>query len=611
MKRIWFKKILSLLLLLLILVPQIGVSAGPSVSSSISSSRKVINPGQSVSLSASARARDCKIGFFGVYGDGEGWLVYRNNVGGMSTSWSGLWHPPRRPGTYTAYVSVTGVDDKGRVVCSDKSLVSVRVNAPPSVSLIAEPEVVYEGDYVSIQVHSEDSDGSITELTVKIGDETLYQGPEPNWSGSWCTSSPGNYTIVAMARDNNGACSSTSKLVQVKKKEEQTPSPIPSSTPSPTPSPPSSSSTTSEPSSGEEKNQPPLLYMEVRPREVYLGEEVEISVLANDSDGFVVRLIVQAGEEVLYDGPASKWNGSWFPSSPGAYEIVSRALDDSGNWTNKFFLVRVKSEGLGENSDPSIEIWLNSTQVVVGQSIEIIVRVLDPDPGQNLFINVTGAVEEFFIAESGQLVERSYVVMPGPGNHSILVRVDDGSGGISEARASFSVLQRNHDPFVEITVNLSKGKAVIGDVILVEVRSWDPDPDQIVFVEILGEISASFCFNSSEGNVTRRYLIVAVEEGNKSIKAVARDKRNGTSSAQVQFAVYKKAWWKRFLEWIDPWPETKLEEVIMKVRECISLGYSAKEMKKTLTEFLDGDFEFEDIVLDIDGLRKEMVGKLL
>ncbi len=41
---------------------------------------------QSVSLSASANARDYEIGFFGIHADGQGWLVYRNNVGGTRVS---------------------------------------------------------------------------------------------------------------------------------------------------------------------------------------------------------------------------------------------------------------------------------------------------------------------------------------------------------------------------------------------------------------------------------------------------------------------------------------------------------------------------------------------
>lgn len=68
-------------------------------------------------------------GFFGVFADGQGWLFYRRDVGGTQTSWSGRWTPPDEPGTYRAYVEVTGVEERGKVVCSEVSLAYVRVNA--------------------------------------------------------------------------------------------------------------------------------------------------------------------------------------------------------------------------------------------------------------------------------------------------------------------------------------------------------------------------------------------------------------------------------------------------------------------------------------------------
>jgi len=384
----------------------------------------------------------------------------------------------------------------------------------------------------------------------------------------------------------------------------------------PSPAPPTNSTETESsteqdeiqqpPPGPEPENEPPLLYMEVSPREVYIGEEIEISASAKDPDGSIAQLVILADEEILYDGPSGNWSGTWVPTSLGTHKITSKARDDSGDWTTKFVELRAVEP---RNSKPSIEISLNSSQITVGESIEILIRVWDPDPGQKLIINVSGAVEDSFSADSGQgIVERSYVLSPGAGNHTVAARVEDGAGGFAKAQVNFTVLEigRNEGPFIEIGVNLSEGKALIGDVILVEVSIWDPDPGQIIQVEISGEISTTFSFNSSKGRVTKSYLIVAAEEGNKSIEAFAMDDRNGTSYDRVEFSVYKKPWWKRFLEWIDPWPETKLEEVAMRIKEDISLGYTADEIKRDLEEFLEGDFEFEGRRLEIDDLTKDV-----
>ncbi|WP_299315409.1 carbohydrate-binding protein [uncultured Aquimarina sp.] len=97
-------------------------------------------------------------------------------------------------------------------------------NNPPSVKLTSPVNgSIYEvGENIALSADASDADGSVTKVEFLINNNLVATEQVTPYASSTTISSPGNYTIVAKATDNNGAVK-TSQSVSITVKDDSVP----------------------------------------------------------------------------------------------------------------------------------------------------------------------------------------------------------------------------------------------------------------------------------------------------------------------------------------------------------------------------------------------------
>ncbi|MFN2455015.1 MAG: PKD domain-containing protein [Pyrinomonadaceae bacterium] len=120
-------------------------------------------------------------------------------------------HTYNQAGTYTAKLTV---QDSHGAASTNTAQVSIRVNTPPTVSITSPTEgaTFSAPANITITANASDSDGTVSKVeffqnNIKIGEDLTAP-----YSFAWSNVPSGTYTLTAVARDNDGAATTSASV---------------------------------------------------------------------------------------------------------------------------------------------------------------------------------------------------------------------------------------------------------------------------------------------------------------------------------------------------------------------------------------------------------------
>ena len=199
-------------------------------------------------------------------------------------------------------------------------------NLPPSVSITSpQAGASYTADAsITIEANASDSDGSVSKVEFFAGSTLLGQDTTAPYSFNWTNLSPGNYSIIAKAYDNEGSTSTSSVNVVV---------------------------------TGVGGNLPPEVSI-TSPQQNQNFEEggtININATASDSDGTISKVEFYNGNTLLGEDTSSPYSYAWNGVVQGNYTINVKAFDNDNDNTNASVSITVSSTDGNECSAPAWE----------------------------------------------------------------------------------------------------------------------------------------------------------------------------------------------------------------------------------------------------------------
>lgn len=211
---------------------------------------------------------------------------------------------PASAGTYS--ITAVATDNQGLTTTSNPvslTVVAQASNQPPTISITSPTNnaAITVGQVVTLQATASDSDGSVASVQFKVNG--VNQGgaiTTAPFSTSWTPSASGNFTITAVATDDDGLSTTSTAVTAVV-------------------SPPA--------------NQLPTITV-TAPTTGTTNQAITLSATASDPDGSIasVQFRVNGTNEGAAD-TTSPYSISWTPTVSGNYSITAIATDNSGGTT--------------------------------------------------------------------------------------------------------------------------------------------------------------------------------------------------------------------------------------------------------------------------------------
>jgi GH18 family chitinase len=193
-----------------------------------------------------------------------------------------------------------------------------------------------------------------------------------------------------------------------------------------------------------ENQKPTISQVTVTPNPANVGDDVTITVDAQDADGEIISYEIKVDDQTFDDASAT-----WKPTEAGTYEVFVTVMDDENAIATETVSVEVNVEG---NANPVISsITITPSPATVGEEVSISVKASDSD----------GSVESYRIVVDGEVYNTSTATwMPSSaGTFEVVVTVTDDKGG--KATDKKSVVVRTVDGIDVITVNTPSSGATI------------------------------------------------------------------------------------------------------------------------------------------------------
>jgi hypothetical protein len=147
------------------------------------------------------------------------------------------WQLAWTPGSSGSYALTARATDNDGATAETATARTVRVNAPPSVTIASPPNnaTFTQDTAILIQANPSDSDGTIAQVQFFANGSLLGSAGDEPWQFSWQNAPVGSQTLTAIAVDNDGATSDASApIVITVNAATETPTVTPG-TPTPTP----------------------------------------------------------------------------------------------------------------------------------------------------------------------------------------------------------------------------------------------------------------------------------------------------------------------------------------------------------------------------------------
>lgn len=324
----------------------------PSVAVNSPASGSTVQTGSSTSIIVAATDGDGSVASVQVYLDGQP-LGAADVVAPYVVEWT-----PTSPGVYSLTARAT--DNSGNQ--SSSAAVSVTAadssSAAPTVSIVtpSNGDALITGCNASIIASALDSDGQVASVQFFVDGKPQGEADttEP-YVTSWIPSSSGTYSLHAVAVDGSGN-QTTSASVSVAVVANGSPAVAMIS-----------------PSSGTSVQQ---------------GTPVSLLAEAGDTDGTIVSVAFLVNGIQIASANSSPFTATWTPQSAGAFSIVARAFDNSGNQTNST-AVTVNASANGA-PDVALTFPSNGASVLLGSSVELQATTTDTNgsiDGVDFFAN--------------------------------------------------------------------------------------------------------------------------------------------------------------------------------------------------------------------------------
>ncbi len=267
-----------------------------------------------------------------VWGDG---LI--DNLSGTSTSDSHLYAVA---GSYTVYVNAT--DDSGSTTKSSTSTKTI-TDRPPTVSFTESATTDPTGTSITLTITAADPDGTVSNLKVVWGDDTIDMLAGTATTDSHAYNSTGNaqsaaFNVYVNATDNSGSTMKSSTATNTITDK----APIVGFTESATTAP--------------------------------TGTSITLTISASDSDGTVSSLKVVWGDGAFDSLAGSATSDSHTYSVAGSYHVYVNATDNSGSTTNSAVATKTITD-----QPPTVSFTESATTVPTGTNITLTISSTDLD----------------------------------------------------------------------------------------------------------------------------------------------------------------------------------------------------------------------------------------
>jgi hypothetical protein len=295
-------------------------------------------------------------------------------------------------------------------------------NNPPTVQISSPLNGAIVSGGINIQGTASDSDGSITQVEVKIdsGSWETCSGTT-SWSKNWDTTTVGTgaHTIRARSRDDDGAYSSVDTI------------------------------TVNVDNGG---NNPPTVHIIQPSNGATLSEEITIQGTASDSDGSVAQVEVRIDDGSWWTATGTtSWSTSWNTNTvnDGSHTIYTRSKDNDDAYSPwSYIIVTVNNDGT--NQPPIKPSLTGTTKGKAGNVYTYSATTTDPDGdkvyywfdwGDNTNSGWKGS------HNSGETCDVSHVWQT-QGSYTIKVKARD-TGGLESDWATLSVSMPKSKPYTD------------------------------------------------------------------------------------------------------------------------------------------------------------------
>lgn len=179
-------------------IPCVDVNTPPEVSITNPYTDTVIKAGNDIDLTADASDNDGNVSNVAFYKDGV--KLGDDNSEPYSYSWANI-----STGTYNIMAEAT--DDSNKTNTSQTIVVEAVNNFPPAISIStpSDGDVFLKGSDIEFTADASDQDGNISKVEYFNGNNKIGESSEAPYSVSWSNVSAGDYTIDAVATDNENA----------------------------------------------------------------------------------------------------------------------------------------------------------------------------------------------------------------------------------------------------------------------------------------------------------------------------------------------------------------------------------------------------------------------
>ncbi len=375
------------------------------------------------------------------------------------------------PGTYTLYVKAVGKPTLANKMSNPVTYVVG--DQAPLTSVSVTPASGSAPLRVAASMAASDPDGVVTSTAIDFGDGTVVAGA----SATHTYTLPGQYRVVATAKDNSGASSASATLVTA-------------------------------------TNQSPVAALAVSPASGVAPVSVSASTAGSyDPDGSIASTSIDFGDGTVVNGASAAHTYIL----AGAYTVRATVKDNFGAFNRNSKSITV--------TGPSVSIGSPVSNATVNSPVHIVASATSGS-----------AISSFTIYDNGQQVysiaatrlDTQLKLMP-DAQHTLTVRAIDAGGGAGESKVTVWVADQA--PVAALSVTPSSGPAPL-TVTASTAASTDPDNS-------IASSSIDFGDGSVASGQTASHTYRL--SGTYTVKAIINDGLGGYASASQQVVVESPA----------------------------------------------------------------------
>ena len=511
----------------------------PEVSLTAPSGGSLYTVGESITVTASASDSDGSVTKVEFYNGAT--MLASDNSAPYSYTWSDA-----PEGTH-GLVAIAYDDESATTSTSTRNVTVEAENLAPTVNLTGpgNGSLYTVGDSVSISATADDEDGSVEQVGFYVNDTLVATDTSAPYAYLWATTEPGSYGIKAVAYDNDGARKYTStRTITV-----------------------------------EAENLPPIASLTSPTNgSVYtVGEPIEISASATDSDGEVTKVEFFNGLTLIGTDTSAPYSMTWTSASVGSHSVIAVAYDDDdATGTTSSHEITVEAE----NVAPTVSLTgpANGAVFTLGTGITLLANAADSDgsvakvefySGSTLLGTDTSAPYTFVWSDAEV----------GTYNLTAVAYDNDDASTTSNAR-SVTVEAENVPPTVSLTGPANGSVYIIGDAINFGANAADTD-GSVTKVEFYNGATLL----ATDTSAPYSYVWSASDIGSYTLTAVAYD-NDGASATSAARSITVEG------ENLPPTVTltTPANNALYTVGESISLAATSADTDGTVTkvEFYQG-----------------------